>query len=131
MREIKFRGKRKDNGEWFYGCYIVDTKQGKHFIGNYAFGNLYSCEVDPDTVGQYTGLKDKNGVEIYNKDIVLAWHSKYEIMEKCVVEYKNCCFTLGRYWKDGIHNWYSMEQYYSEELEVIGNQFENPELLTP
>ncbi len=67
MREILFRGKRVDNGEWVEGYFVNYGHTGKeknYIIPVYA-SDLYSVEVIPETVGQYTGLTDKNGAKIF------------------------------------------------------------------
>lgn len=66
MREIKFKGKT-DSGKWCFGYFLHDGQRGRFVITD---GLLEINRVNPDTVGQYTGLKDKNGKEIYDGDIL-------------------------------------------------------------
>lgn len=134
MREIKFRAWDERNAEMVYSdkedAFYINPK-GAMFM--YALpkpepGLDVKYFIDYKLM-QYTGLKDKNGKEIYEGDILNAYHNEFEVYEIAAVKYSAPAFTLGRYWKDGSHDWYSMEQYDSYELEVLGNIYENPELL--
>jgi uncharacterized phage protein (TIGR01671 family) len=118
MREIEFRGKRKDNGRWVYG-YVR-----KHYLLTYInehvhksdFDYYADSEITPGTVGQYTGYKDISGVKIFEGDIVLDNRGC-----RRVVEYVN----------GGFHrsdDAYSIG-YYEQLLRVIGNIHDNHELL--
>lgn len=129
MREILFRGKRTDNGEWAYGyvCRYGWTGKGKTYIVPDYASALYSLEVDPETVGQYTGLKDKNGKKIFESDIVDVL---YDVNYIGVATERIGVFEV-------VHNGCFMGQkgsvrYHfipSDECTVIGNIYDNPELL--
>lgn len=120
MREILFRGKRKENGEWGYGNYAVtdNNEKQQHFI----FQNkAFEFEVDPETVGQYTGLTDKNGKKIFEGDIVTM--PRYGSgKHKSVVYFKN-----GKFAVNGSN--YNFKDICPRNMEVVGNIYDNPEML--
>lgn len=123
MREIKFRGKRLDNGEWVVGSYIEAENRDRsiaHQIVPYKAG-LVVREVDPATVGQYTGLKDKNGKEICEGDILLDESGTYAVVG----------YSMGAFYVDfgeGFDLQYFTECIH-EICEVVGNIHDDPELL--
>lgn len=118
MREILFRGIAKSHGTFEFGDLI--TSMGKTYIGN-TVGNHPDnwCEVIPETVGQFTGLTDKNGVKIFEGDVIES-----EKLKPSKVEFYNCSFM---FWEMTLED-YEMIYLY-DEIEVIGNIHENPELL--
>lgn len=128
MNEIKFRGQRKDNKKWVVGSAI---KIGKlvyilpECVDQSAFIDCI-VEVIPETVGQYTGLKDIKGKEIYEGDICSI--SK-KIDMKIIVDYKEAGFG----WSDEYNNLAFRGHGYLKQIlkdiEIIGNRWDNPELL--
>ena len=134
MREILFRGKRVGDGEWVVGTLVKMGPVGyvRHFILPDYASAFYDIEVDPATVGQYTGLTDKNGEKIFEGDIITC--SQYlggnfvdYHIEKGYVEMKFGAFGLHR--KQGYYRPFKdwLEDY---EFEVTGNIHDNPELLS-
>lgn len=133
MREILFRGKDSITKSWVYGALVQqqdDPLKEKAFIisySNYQFGDFSEAvmhEVDPETVGQYTGFVDKKGKKIFEGDIVSIYNSKAFLF---AVEWNNQyvlkCTTNGV--SDNILNVIESP----EDVEVVGNIYDNPELI--
>ena len=147
MREIIFRGKRIDNGEWIEGYYC--GKYNKTFFSpaedsaQIIDEDLYWHEVIPETVSQFTGLTDKNGVKIWEGDIVNFVHKKWDIgifpykspSEKTytrnyAIEYVNTFNNYGlRFRNKSIHFPCKQSTLCMHDCEVIGNRWDNPELM--
>ncbi len=139
-REILFRAKRKDNGEWIYGYPIIDNADcslkaegkcswphdGSHadlLYWNDEFHEYEGVEVDAETIGQYTSLKDKNGVKIFEDDIVSYVPDD---QDEEGTDYYSILFYNGSF---RISPTECINQSYANELEVVGNVFDNPELI--
>ena len=127
MMEILFRGKRLDNGEWVTGnLFVSDTDSRTHIlVGSRIF--TIEWEVDPSTIGQYTGLKDKNGKRIFEGDVAKVMQGKDK--DIAYVGFENGAFML--YPKTGnIYERTLWSYWYNDwDVEVIGNITDNPELL--
>ena len=134
IREVIFRGKRLHDNKWIYGNFVSDCEGNPHIIEPRFFcedGHHLQYEdntdtpvfIIPETVGQYTGLTDKNGVRIFEGDIVsLVKHDG--LIYKVV--YVPCRYELVN--SKGV-NCFVLDIYKSENIEVIGNIYDNPELL--
>lgn len=123
--EIKFRGKRTDTREWVYGSLllwpdgdanILESKDGDTAV--------WKREIDPDTAGQYTGLKDRNGKDVYDGDLLGDEDVIYEVWWS----EDNACYML-----DMVNPFKEMairmSDMYIDKMEVVGNRWDNPELL--
>ena len=121
MREIIFRGKRLNNGEWVEGslCTTIPSDENFYTISYFDFEGYYIEEkVIPETVGQYTGLTDKNGKKLFEGDIVKVTFLGFP------VSIKDYVFSIS--WQEDITGYRAN---YFENVEVISNIHDNPELL--
>ena len=125
MREILFRGKRVYNGAWLAGDLLANKYERPNIC---PIGDVNCYPVIPETIGQYTGMKDKNGEKIFEGDIVkysttceiftVAWHGSFAEFVISELQKPNKATR-------GSKDMYLVNRY----CEVIGNIYDNPELL--
>ena len=145
IRNIAFKAKRKDNGEWVEGsliitegsvAYIIRSKS-KAFIpkGKNIICSAECYEINPDTLCQYTGLTDKNGKKIWENDIITITLECDDYLipsETGIVEYSYGQYELKVKAPDGQEAYSNLINKLSEapfEIEKLGNIFDNPDLL--
>ena len=144
MKTIKFRGKRFDNGEWVYGyyarlrnefnewhCIMTEEDASDNYIKDCNGYNMIYTPVNHDTVGQFTGLYDKNGEEIYEGDILQWGEGDYKIKQVVMFlhgafGYKCDPYTFVSY--VGNSNFNFCAKGTDNRFEIIGNIHDNPEL---
>ena len=139
MREILFRGKRVDNGEWVCGDiihrrYYKNTDVVVIRTEDSGFDNYSDYEVDPDTVGQYTGLTDKNGKKIFEGDILKIIYKYQSPFDDDTKEYTDITTDVVHIDDEGLCFSYGKSPFLcvadnvTAEYEVIGNIHDTPEL---
>ena len=144
-REILFKAKRIDNGEWVEGCIVIDQSRLDRFkyrIQPIESGVLYAHPIDPDTLCQYTGLTDKNGKKIWENDILRYSYDydgspflkdgeeiKYRVGAVFWSEWRGSWAVCGRGNKKCTNNDVFKYNRNPNRTKVIGNIFDNPELL--
>ncbi len=136
MRELLFRAKRRDNREWVEGLpsYGPDGKITELECLKKASGEeipeIEYIEIDPGSICQYTGLTDKNGRRIFEGDVVSdGIENLFKVTYSEVFQFHFICIS-SKHHKDltgGISDLYTLHKNY--KLEVVGNIFDNPELL--
>lgn len=140
MREILFRGKRTDSCEWAYGAPTKDNHGEMVMVKSTFECDEYNCRganclyVDENTVGQYTGLTDKNGTKIFEGDIIKYKNTdgiKFNgvaltVIGKVVYNEKNASFAISGKDEIGAKHY---DYFPIKNIEVIGNIFDNPEIL--
>lgn len=128
MRDILFRGKTVNGGMWVCGDYTVSDSGKYHYIT----ANRCVHRVEPDTVGQFTGERDRNGKRIFEGDIC----EDDRILGELEIVFEDGCFCAKRYieefeyyYYDAFYDTERQERYETERhLTIIGNIYENPDL---
>ena len=128
MREIKFRGKCLKSGIFVYGGYAEDVITAESIVAKVGIipAGCYSIAVDPETVGQFTGLHDKNGKEVFDGDILNIVRLNGSSAATGEVEYKDGAWIVD----EGVFIGFQIIGRCSPDiLEVIGNVHETPDLM--
>ena len=136
MREILFKAKRIDNGEWVEGFLIKDLHEEEWYIGFLFGGGAHDTDVvqiNSETICQYTGLTDKNGNKIWENDVVVYDNSPYSIYCEPhtgqIVHRNGClCYKFLLYGSVTYKSFLS-DDFFEIKCKVIGNIFDNPELV--
>lgn len=134
-RVIKFRGQRQSDNEWIYG----DLLQPTEFVNVYEISDCNTFDgsrydVIEHTIGQFTGLHDKNGKEIYEGDIIQHWYDYSDITDRYLVKYDEDELSYVFQNLSNRNNFIALEDLYDEDygdysIEVIGNIYENSKFL--
>ena len=128
MREILFRGKRLSNNKWMFGSLLCYPDGDKYICSGDFNGRHNHYHVDPETVGQFTGLLDKNGNKIFEDDILKDdWGKIFKVFFTT----KSCSFMVRcehspNEWETGD---YRLGEAWCSTIRIIGNIHDNPELI--
>jgi uncharacterized phage protein (TIGR01671 family) len=133
-REIKFRAKSLKTNEFVFGFFgqrtetspVRETTQTytiNYILVDNGFCGFEEIEIDIKTLGQYTGLLDKNGKEIYEGDVVFSESNQYYKQDEIVWD----CYDMG--WDIGKKDSWKLRSPMSSKTEIIGSIYENPELI--
>lgn len=139
MREIKFRAKTKNKGpkwakvspvRWLYGNLQVPSVEG---VGYYMWdkidGSQYQVEVDPETIGEFTSLKDRNGNDIYEGDIISFDYGVGEPVSEDLIEVRFVRGMFAFLWNGDLDDECPVSSPTHEWANVVGNIHDNPELI--